>query len=61
MLAELSAGETLLRTRTGRDATEQYPSCMVHELVDQVNAVIDGEIVASMTRAARRSRCCSNG
>jgi bifunctional non-homologous end joining protein LigD len=46
-LAELSTGETLLRTRTGRDVTAQYPELgMVHELVDQVNAVVDGEIVA---------------
>ena len=46
-LAELSTGETVLRTRTGRDATEQYPELrMIHELVDEVNAVIDGEIVA---------------
>ena len=46
-LAELTTGETVLRTRTGRDATSQYPELhMVHELVDQVNAVIDGEIVA---------------
>jgi bifunctional non-homologous end joining protein LigD len=46
-LAELATGETRLRTRTGRDATEQYPELhMVHELVDQVNAVVDGEIVA---------------
>jgi DNA ligase D-like protein (predicted ligase)/DNA ligase D-like protein (predicted polymerase)/DNA ligase D-like protein (predicted 3'-phosphoesterase) len=46
-LAELSTGETVLRTRTGRDASETYPELhMIHELVDQVNAVIDGEIVA---------------
>ena len=46
-LAELSTGQTVLRTRTGRDATAQYPEIhMIHELVDQVNAVIDGEIVA---------------
>ena len=46
-LAELSTGQTVLRTRTGRDATAQYPELhMIHELVDQVNAVIDGEIVA---------------
>ena len=46
-LAEMSTGETVLRTRTGRDVTAQYPEIhMVHELVDQVNAVIDGEIVA---------------
>ena len=31
----------------GRDVTAQYPELhMVHELVDQVNAVVDGEIVA---------------
>jgi bifunctional non-homologous end joining protein LigD len=46
-LAELSTGETVLRSRTGRDVTAQYPELhMIHELVDQVNAVIDGEIVA---------------
>ena len=46
-LAELGTGETTLRTRTGREATAQYPELhMIHELVDQVNAVIDGEIVA---------------
>ncbi|HEX7248381.1 MAG TPA: non-homologous end-joining DNA ligase [Actinomycetota bacterium] len=46
-LAELSTGDTVVRTRTGRDASAQYPELrMVHELVDQVNAVIDGEIVA---------------
>ncbi len=46
-LAELSTGDTVLRTRTGRDASAQYPELrMVHELVDQVNAVIDAEIVA---------------
>jgi bifunctional non-homologous end joining protein LigD len=46
-VAELSTGDTVLRTRTGRDASGSYPELrMVHELVDQVNAVIDGEIVA---------------
>ena len=46
-LAEMSTGQTVLRTRTGRDATAQYPELhMIHELIDQVNAVIDGEIVA---------------
>ena len=46
-LAEMTTGETVLRTRTGRDVTAQYPDIhMIHELVDQVNAVIDGEIVA---------------
>ena len=46
-LAFLSTGETVLRSRRGRDVTSQYPELhMIHELVDQVNAVIDGEIVA---------------
>jgi DNA ligase D-like protein (predicted ligase)/DNA ligase D-like protein (predicted polymerase)/DNA ligase D-like protein (predicted 3'-phosphoesterase) len=46
-LAEMSTGETTLRSRTGRDVTDTYPELrMLHELVDQVNAVIDGEIVA---------------
>ena len=46
-LAEMSTGETILRSRTGRDVTAQYPELhMIHELVDEVNAVIDGEIVA---------------
>ncbi len=46
-LARLSTDETKLVTRTGRDVTTQYPELhMIHELVDQVNAVIDGEIVA---------------
>jgi bifunctional non-homologous end joining protein LigD len=46
-LAEMDTGETHLITRTGRDVTEKYPELhMVHELVDQVNAVLDGEIVA---------------
>ena len=34
-------------TRTGRDVTSQYPELhMIHELVNQVNAVVDAEIVA---------------
>ena len=46
-LAEMTTGETKLITRTGRDVTAQYPDIhMIHELVDQVNAVLDGEIVA---------------
>ena len=46
-MTEFSTGETVLRTRRGRDVTHQYPELhMIHELVDQVNAVIDGEIVA---------------
>jgi bifunctional non-homologous end joining protein LigD len=45
-LAELSTGQTILRSRTGRDVTSVYPELhMIHELIDQVNAVIDGEIV----------------
>jgi bifunctional non-homologous end joining protein LigD len=46
-LAEMDTGETTLITRTGREVTAKYPELhMVHELVDQVNAVLDGEIVA---------------
>ncbi len=46
-LAQMGTGETTLRSRTGRDVTGQYPELhMVHELVDQVNAVLDAEIVA---------------
>ncbi|HEX9122898.1 MAG TPA: non-homologous end-joining DNA ligase [Actinomycetota bacterium] len=46
-LAYLSTDLTRLVTRTGRDVTPQYPELhMVHELVNQVNAVLDGEIVA---------------
>jgi DNA ligase D-like protein (predicted ligase)/DNA ligase D-like protein (predicted polymerase)/DNA ligase D-like protein (predicted 3'-phosphoesterase) len=46
-LAYLETGETRLVTRTGRDVTTQYSELrMIHELVDQVNAVVDGEIVA---------------
>ena len=38
---------TKLVTRRGRDVTAQYPELhMVHELVNQVNAVLDAEIVA---------------
>jgi bifunctional non-homologous end joining protein LigD len=46
-LAEMETGGTVFRTRRGRDVTFQYPDIhMIHELVDQVNAVLDGEIVA---------------
>ena len=46
-LAEMETGGTAFRTRRGRDVSFQYPDIhMVHELVDQVNAVLDGEIVA---------------
>jgi bifunctional non-homologous end joining protein LigD len=43
----LATDLTRLVTRTGRDVTSQYPELhMIHELVDEVNAVIDAEIVA---------------
>ena len=43
----LTTDATRLVTRSGRDVTHQYPELhMIHELVDQVNAVIDAEIVA---------------
>jgi bifunctional non-homologous end joining protein LigD len=46
-LAEMDTGGTVFRTRRGRDVSFQYPDIhMIHELVDQVNAVLDGEIVA---------------
>jgi len=46
-LAYLTTDETKLITRRGRDVSKQYPDLhMIHELVDQVNAVFDGEIVA---------------
>jgi bifunctional non-homologous end joining protein LigD len=46
-LATMTTGETRLQTRNGRDVTDAYPELhMIHELVNQVNAVIDGEIVA---------------
>jgi bifunctional non-homologous end joining protein LigD len=46
-LAYLSTDLTRLITRTGRDVTPRYPELhMIHELVNQVNAVLDGEIVA---------------
>jgi bifunctional non-homologous end joining protein LigD len=46
-LATMSTGETRLQTRNGRDVTDTYPELhMIHELVNQVNAVIDGEVVA---------------
>ena len=46
-LASMSTGETRLQTRNGRDVTDTYPELhMIHELVNQVNAVVDGEIVA---------------
>jgi bifunctional non-homologous end joining protein LigD len=46
-LATMTTGETRLQTRNGRDVSDAYPELhMIHELVNQVNAVIDGEIVA---------------
>jgi bifunctional non-homologous end joining protein LigD len=46
-IATMTTGETRLQTRNGRDVTDAYPELhMIHELVNQVNAVIDGEIVA---------------
>jgi bifunctional non-homologous end joining protein LigD len=46
-LGYLETDLTRLVTRTGHDVTRQYPELhMAHEMVDQVNAVLDGEIVA---------------
>jgi bifunctional non-homologous end joining protein LigD len=46
-LATMTTGETRLQTRNGRDVSDAYPELhMIHELVNQVNAVVDGEIVA---------------
>jgi len=46
-LVYLSTDSTKLESRTGRDLTAQYPELhMLHELVNQVNAVLDAEIVA---------------
>jgi bifunctional non-homologous end joining protein LigD len=43
----LATDVTRLVTRRGREVTTQYPELRdIHELVDQVNAVIDAEIVA---------------
>jgi bifunctional non-homologous end joining protein LigD len=43
----MATDSTRLVTRRGRDVSAQYPELhMVHELVNQVNAVIDAEIVA---------------
>jgi bifunctional non-homologous end joining protein LigD len=46
-IAYLATDATKLVSRTGRDITAQYPELhMVHELVNQVNAVLDAEVVA---------------
>jgi bifunctional non-homologous end joining protein LigD len=43
----LATDETRLLTRRGNDVSHRYPELhMVHELVNQVNAVLDAEIVA---------------
>ena len=43
----MATDSTRLVTRNGRDVTDKYPELrMIHELVDQVNAVLDAEIVA---------------
>jgi bifunctional non-homologous end joining protein LigD len=43
----MATDHTRLVTRRGRDVTTQYPELKdLHELVDQVNAVVDAEIVA---------------
>ncbi|HEU4527827.1 MAG TPA: non-homologous end-joining DNA ligase [Actinomycetota bacterium] len=43
----MTTDATRLVTRRGRDVSAQYPELrMVHELVNQVNAVIDAEIMA---------------
>ena len=43
----MATDATHLVTRNGRDVTDKYPELrMIHELVDQVNAVLDAEIVA---------------
>ena len=46
-LTYMNTDATRLVSRTGRDVSAKYPELhMIHELVDQVNAVIDAEIVA---------------
>jgi bifunctional non-homologous end joining protein LigD len=46
-VGRLETGETRLITRTGREVVGQYPELrMIHEMVNQVNAVLDGEVVA---------------
>ncbi len=46
-IATMTTDATRLVTRRGRDVSAQYPELhMVHELVNQVNAVLDAEIVA---------------
>ncbi len=46
-ITTMSTDATRLVTRRGRDVSDQYPELhMIHELVNQVNAVLDAEIVA---------------
>ena len=46
-MTTMGTDATRLVTRNGRDVSDKYPELrMVHELVDQVNAVLDAEIVA---------------
>ena len=46
-ITPIATDATHLVTRNGRDVTDKYPELkMIHELVDQVNAVLDAEIVA---------------
>lgn len=46
-IVRMATDETRVVSRTGRDVTPTYPELhQVHELVNQVNAVLDGEIVA---------------
>jgi DNA ligase D-like protein (predicted ligase)/DNA ligase D-like protein (predicted polymerase)/DNA ligase D-like protein (predicted 3'-phosphoesterase) len=46
-MTTMATDATRLVTRNGRDVSDKYPELrMIHELVDQVNAVMDAEIVA---------------
>ena len=46
-MTTMGTDATRLVTRKGRDVSDKYPELrMIHELVDQVNAVLDAEIVA---------------
>ena len=46
-MTTMGTDATRLVTRNGRDVSDKYPELrMAHELVDQVNAVLDAEIVA---------------
>ena len=46
-MTAMATDATRLVTRNGRDVSDKYPELrMIHELVDQVNAVLDAEIVA---------------